>query len=197
MRWSSQYIVIEKALRRKTKVIEFITDYKVSLRDCRLTVVDQDFLEKAHQFLQLFTGATLYSEGNKSLISQSLVLLNALLLYYEEEKAFYSRLESYDQRMIDAIGIGWFIIDKYYQMTEEAPVYAAALLLDPSRRIAYIKQNWPKSWYSASIESANQIQLDEYVSVDPLVADDIISSSPPTSLTPQRPRISLMLYWTR
>ena len=76
-------------------------------------------------------------------------------------------------------------------MTEEAPVYAAALLLDPSRRIAYIKQNWPKSWYSASIESANQIWLDEYASVDPLAADDIISSSPPTSLTPQRPRNKL------
>jgi hypothetical protein len=57
--------------------------------------------------------------------------------------------------MIRAIEMGWFVLDKYYNMTEEAPVYAAALLLD--RRAAYIRKNWPVSWVEPAIEAANAL----------------------------------------
>jgi hypothetical protein len=43
--------------------------------------------------------------------------------------------------MLHSIEMGWFIIDKYYNRTDEVPVYAAALLLDPSRRIAHLQKN--------------------------------------------------------
>ncbi|PNP60887.1 hypothetical protein FNYG_14387 [Fusarium nygamai] len=36
-------------------------------------------------------------------------------------------------------------------MTEDAPVYAAALLLDPSKRIRYIDRHWPESWHENAI----------------------------------------------
>lgn len=45
--------------------------------------------------------------------------------------------------MLRAIEMGWFILDKYYNKTDEVPVYAAAILLDPSRRAAYLQKNWP------------------------------------------------------
>ena len=64
--------------------------------------------------------------------------------------------------MLHAIDMGLFLIDKYYSKTEEAPVYAAALLLDPSRRVAYIKQNWPKEWHESSIRAANAIWEEDY-----------------------------------
>ncbi|RYC77135.1 hypothetical protein BFJ63_vAg19991, partial [Fusarium oxysporum f. sp. narcissi] len=48
--------------------------------------------------------------------------------------------------MVRAIDMGWSILSKYYRLTDEVPVYAAALLLDPPKRIAYIKQNWPKEF---------------------------------------------------
>lgn len=56
--------------------------------------------------------------------------------------------------MIRAIEMGWFILDKYYNMTDQVPVYAAALLLDPRRRAAYIKKNWPEEWYEPALTAA-------------------------------------------
>lgn len=161
-RWSSWYTVIDRALRKKSSIVQFMTDHEVALGANRLNAHDWNFLGKAHQFLQPFTGSTLYAEGDKSSISQSLVLMDALLLHYEQQKVIYSQPDSTDEKMLHAIDMGWFIIDKYYSKTEEAPVYAAALLLDPARRAAYIEQNWPDSWYSTSIESACAIWNEEY-----------------------------------
>ncbi|RKK08509.1 hypothetical protein BFJ67_g18278, partial [Fusarium oxysporum f. sp. cepae] len=47
-------------------------------------------------------------------------------------------------------------------MTEDVPVYSAALLLDPSKRDAYIKQNWPDEWYDNAIGGAQAIWEEEY-----------------------------------
>jgi hypothetical protein len=58
--------------------------------------------------------------------------------------------------------MGWFILSKYYRLTDEVPVYAAALLLDPRRRIAYIKQNWPKEWHEDSIALATAFWQEEF-----------------------------------
>jgi hypothetical protein len=47
-------------------------------------------------------------------------------------------------------------------MTEDVPVYAAALLLDPSKRQAYIEQNWPSDWHEGAIGGAREIWEAEY-----------------------------------
>lgn len=58
--------------------------------------------------------------------------------------------------------MGWFVLEKYYTLTNESPAYAAAILLDPSKRKAYITKNWPKKWHSDTIESAKQLWETEY-----------------------------------
>jgi hypothetical protein len=85
-RWSSWYQVIDKALRKKPQIIQFMTDHETTLNEHRITGHDWDILQKAHQFLQPFAAATLYAEGDKSSLSQSLVLMDALLLHYEQQK---------------------------------------------------------------------------------------------------------------
>jgi hypothetical protein len=67
-----------------------------------------------------------------------------------------------DRRILHSIEMGWFILDKYYTMTEDAPVYAAALLLDPSKRIRYIERHWPDSWHENPIAGARTIWEEEY-----------------------------------
>ncbi|KAG7423275.1 hypothetical protein Forpi1262_v015761 [Fusarium oxysporum f. sp. raphani] len=71
----------------------------------------------------------------------------------------YSAPETRDERMLHAIDMGWFIMNKYYRytMTEDVPVYSVALLLDPSNRDANIKQNWPDEWYDNAIGGAQAI----------------------------------------
>lgn len=92
---------------------------------------------------------------------------------------YYSQEDYYDPRMIRAIEMGWFVLDKYYNMTGEAPIYAAALLLDPSRRAAYIRKNWPDAWIEPAIEGANKFWEENFKTV--LVPDDppIFLAMPP------------------
>ncbi|KAG7414995.1 hypothetical protein Forpi1262_v016792 [Fusarium oxysporum f. sp. raphani] len=60
---------------------------------------------------------------------------------WEMNRKIYQSDEHSDERMVRAIDMGWFILSKYYRLTDEVPVYAAALLLDPRKCIAYIKQS--------------------------------------------------------
>ncbi|KAG6977826.1 Zinc finger BED domain-containing protein DAYSLEEPER [Fusarium oxysporum f. sp. conglutinans] len=74
-----------------------------------------------------------------------------------EDREHYSKPETFDRRILHSIEMGWFILDKYYTMTEDAPVYAAALLLDPSKRIRYIERHWPESWHENAIAGVRTI----------------------------------------
>jgi hypothetical protein len=64
----------------------FMNDNERSLDDIRLTSDDWDILKKAHTFLQPFASATLYAEGDKASISQSLLIMDSLLAHYEQQK---------------------------------------------------------------------------------------------------------------
>ncbi|EJP61521.1 uncharacterized protein BBA_09545 [Beauveria bassiana ARSEF 2860] len=164
-----------------------------------------DFLDKARTFLQPFASATLYAEGEKSLISQSLPLMDALLAHYEKNKAYYSQKDHQDPRMVRANKMGWFVQNKYYNLTDETPVYvkgryfdqwkvlearrhsrrssglpvtvyAAALLLNPSRRAAYIRKNWPTSWVKPAIAAAKELWESNFGVLQ--VGSDNITPSP-------------------
>jgi hypothetical protein len=81
--------------------------------------------------------------------------------------------------MVRSIEMGWFVLEKYYNMTDDVPVYAAAIILDPSRRGAYLKKNWPAEWYEPAVEAANTLWLEEF--------KDRLSSVGPTTPEPMPP----------
>jgi hypothetical protein len=161
-RWSSWFKLIDNALKRQTQIKAFMVDNELALEDIKLTTDDWSLLHKAHDFLQPFDGLTRYAEGDASSISQVLRAMDALLKHYERHQAYYSTTKTRDEKMLHSIEMGWFLLDKYYQKTDEAPIYAAALLLDPRRRAAYLKQNWPTAWYQPSLDRANKIYEDDY-----------------------------------
>src|SRR5436305_10599508 len=53
--------------------------------------------------------------------------------------------------------MGWFVLNKYYTLTDDTPAYAAAVLLDPTKRQAYIEKNWPSVWHSDVIGKVMQL----------------------------------------
>lgn len=63
-----------------------MAEHEDDLGAIRFNAADWDFLRKADAFLQPFASATLYAEGDKSSISQSLVIMDSLLVHYEQEK---------------------------------------------------------------------------------------------------------------
>ncbi|PCD21979.1 hypothetical protein AU210_015782 [Fusarium oxysporum f. sp. radicis-cucumerinum] len=161
-RWSSGYKVIDNAIRKKVQINQFLLDHDRELEDTVLSGSHWDLLTKPQAFLQPFASVTLYAEGKCSSVSQSLFLMDALLFHYESSKVRHSRPGSMDTRMLHAIEKGWFVSDRYYTMTEDVPVYAAALLLNPSKRLAYIQQNWPRDWHETAIAGARDIWMTEY-----------------------------------
>ncbi|KAK2684392.1 hypothetical protein QWA68_016752 [Fusarium oxysporum] len=156
-RWNSWYKLIDNLMRRQSQIKQFLLDYDKEINDNILNSSDWDYLERTHRFLHPFASATLWAEGKNSTLSQILTIMDGLLRHYEKNKEHYSKPETFDRRILHSIEMGWFILDKYYTMTEDAPVYAAALLLDPSKRIRYIERHWPESWHENAIAGVRTI----------------------------------------
>lgn len=58
--------------------------------------------------------------------------------------------------MCDAIDMALFVLNKYYRLSKAVPAYAAAVLLDPSKRKQYMR----KSWEPAAMQQAiGQVQM--------------------------------------
>ena len=64
--------------------------------------------------------------------------------------------------MLRSIDMGWFIINKYYSCADDVPIYATALLLDPSKRAAYLRQNWAPAWVKPAIDAGNAMWQEEF-----------------------------------
>lgn len=94
--------------------------------------------------------------------------------------------------MLRAIKMGWFILDKYYTISDQVPVYAAALLLDPSCRAAYLEKNWPKAWHEPALEAANAL-WDENFKTAPLVDHPVVSEPMPPPPKPQDNQLQLLM----
>ncbi|KAG6989569.1 putative 30S ribosomal protein S17-like protein [Fusarium oxysporum f. sp. conglutinans] len=161
-RWSSWHRVITVALKKKPQIIQFTAEHDNDLEGNTLSSRDWEMLERTLEFLQPFYEATLEAEGAMASISQSLELLDLLLGHCEKWKAHYSQPSNRDDRIIHSIDMCWFILDKYYTMTEDVPVYAAALLLDPSKRKSYIEECWPEEWHEGAFAAARSLWKEEY-----------------------------------
>ncbi|KAG6999884.1 hypothetical protein FOFC_03350 [Fusarium oxysporum] len=162
-RWSSWYKVISVALDKKAQIVQFMVDHDKDIGCAHLlSGADWDILSKTHTFLQPFTEATLVTEGDKASLCSTLRLMDGLLSHFEKAKIHYSTPEFHDSRMLHSIGMGWFVLDKYYTMSDEAPVYVATLLLDPRCRKAYLDKNWKSAWINPVIVGARQIWDEEY-----------------------------------
>ncbi|RYO01198.1 hypothetical protein AA0121_g13269 [Alternaria tenuissima] len=106
-RWSSWYQVIHRAIEKQDQIKAFMIDHETQIGNDRLLASDWDLLGKAHAFLQPFASATLYAEGSMSSISQSLLIMDLLLLHYEQQKEYYSADgNNHDPRMLRRIDMG-------------------------------------------------------------------------------------------
>lgn len=97
--------------------------------------------------------------------------------------------------MLHSIEMGWFVLNKYYTMSEEAPVYVAALLLDPRCRKAYLDKNWKSAWINPAIAGVRQVWEKEY-NINNSVNDidgDIATTPEDTPVAPGKPPSQLQL----
>lgn len=181
-RWSSWFQVIKRANKKRDEIKEFIAKHD-ECEPFRLQNRDWDILERTEEFLSVFNSGTLWVEGHKASLSQSLEMMDVILTYFEDQKvvstiplfcdiilmpsqAKYSSPNHDefvdDPRMVHSIEMGWFILNKYYMLIDETPVVAAALLLDPSKRKSYIEQNWPSEWHERTVNTSQALWAGKY-----------------------------------
>ena len=122
----------------------FLADYRRDLPDT-LTNEDWDFLKNTHTFLQPFQQATLRGEKDSTTLDHALSMMDLLLHWFEKSKVclfsiYYAITYAFqvtyadNPRMIHAIEMGWFVLSKYYGLSDATPAYAAAILLHPQKR---------------------------------------------------------------
>ncbi|OWT42391.1 hypothetical protein VFPPC_18318 [Pochonia chlamydosporia 170] len=167
-RWNSWYKLLSNALRKKAEIRQFFLDFERELGDNILTISDWEFIERTQQFLQPFAAATLLGEGAGSNLSHTLMIMDALLHHYEKAKKIYSAEATYDPHLLHCVDMGWFVLNKYYILTDETPAYTAALLLDPSKRLKYIQHNWDIGWIDSVVEKTRMFWEENYKNAGPV-----------------------------
>lgn len=79
--------------------------------------------------------------------------MDILVQYFEKALSDYADDKEFSSR----IRKGWEAFDKYYTKTDDCPLYAAALILHPNRRIKYIHANWKVKWQKPVLKKAKEL----------------------------------------
>jgi hypothetical protein len=86
-RWSSWYHLIKRTIRKEREIKDFI-DKHAECDNFRLNGVEWDTLKRTERFLSVFASGTLWVQGSEASLSQSLTLMDAILTFFEDQKAY-------------------------------------------------------------------------------------------------------------
>jgi hypothetical protein len=157
-RWNSWFRLLNVTLEKQEHVKWYQDKYYESLKDDYLTPEDWQTLRETCDFLQPFWRITQLTEGYHATLDRTLYTMDILHKHYN--RAFEKYKDN--QQMLGCVLTSWYVFDKYYQLSDESPVYAAALILHPSRRKAYIQKNWPKAWHKKIFNGVKKLWEGDY-----------------------------------
>ncbi|OWT42311.1 transposase [Pochonia chlamydosporia 170] len=147
-RWNSWAIEVAVALSKRKEINSWQEDHHSELGEDRLEFKDWQELQLVDEFLQPFLSATKGTEGEESSLDDMLMSMDFLIEHFKLQKEKHKN----NPQMTTRILASWFKFDKYYQLTDDSPIYAAAILLNPALRRAYLDSAW--SHQTAYIEPA-------------------------------------------
>lgn len=79
--------------------------------------------------------------------------------------------------MLHSINMCSFVPDKYDALSEESPIYAAALLLNPSKRAQYLRVHWNGEWEGTAIKDTRVFWEEGYKMVPTLGPAQALSAA--------------------
>ena len=147
-------------------------------------------LTDLRDFLRDFYDATLPTEGLRDSINRAIPMMDFLLGTLESGR---KRKDWKSKEIHPAIETAWEKLDKYYKLTDQSPVYAAAVVLDPRWIWAYFKKYWSHqpTWIRSSQRAVLNLWRDEY-------QPSTKSSEPEsqTSCNPERRKNAFTIHYT-
>ncbi|KAF2257919.1 hypothetical protein CC78DRAFT_480791, partial [Lojkania enalia] len=93
------------------------------------------------------------TEGDYITLNKVLQIIDFLITYYTQSKEKYAS----SPKLQNCIMTSWYMFDKYYALIADVAAYAAALLLAPHRRLAYLKRKWKLKWRQEVVVKAEAL----------------------------------------
>ena len=128
-------------------ILAYFEDYADD--DCKLNELsedDWDLLREVNKFLESLKQTTKALESSAVTLDKVLPAMDFILKRFEEGKAQFA-----DHPVLSKMfNSGWAKLNKYYTLTDQTPVYVAALVLNPRWKWGYIEKHWEKAWLPKS-----------------------------------------------
>jgi hypothetical protein len=170
-RWNSWWLELHVALKKRKELIIYMDDYHAEIKDDFLSREKWNELQEIHDFLQPFYDITIHTQGDQSTIDQILTDMDFLVTHFKEAEKMYTREQNH--AMLRRVMTSWYHFDKYYSYTDDSPAYAAAILLHPSLRKAYLEKQWAHQaeYIQPTKDSVKELWQMNYKKEKPLVAN--------------------------
>ena len=152
-RWNSWYTMLQVTNAHASAVDSYTKDHYDVLKKDFLSPADWEYLRTVEKFLRPFYRATLAAQGDRATIDQVLFGMDALIQCLDNALVEYSAHKEFSAR----IKKSWEVFDKYYAKTDDSALYAAALILHPEYRIAYIRTNWKAKWQKPTLKKVKEL----------------------------------------
>lgn len=141
-RWNSWYGMLDWAIRKIKGAIITLTNEDPALKDDVLSAKDWIDLAYIRDFLQGFHDATKMTESLGATLDRVLPTMDFLIERFESAATQF--MEHHE--LSESIQTGYTKMLKYWNKTERAPVYIAAIVLDPTIKYTYF-DDWDPEWY--------------------------------------------------
>ena len=163
-RWNSWLLMLESAIKLKTTIRVFLDLHHKEISANSLSRDEWDTIRETIAILLPFKDATKALEGDSTTLDKVLQSMDFLIEHVKEMQQEHASNAHLSASLLTM----WFAFDKYYTLTNKTPVYAAALLLNPTLRKAYLDESWKTiderhpGTIERSIEAARKLWQKEY-----------------------------------
>jgi hypothetical protein len=165
-RWNSWYLQIKVFIELRQHIYRYIDDHSGDLKLDYLTPEEWEEAIEMRNFLQPFYDTTVSAEGDRDSLDQILTTMDFLVQHYEQAITTHK----HNKQLLSRIMVSWYKFDDYYKLTDNTPVYVAAILLHPSLRFKTLEAQWKKrlskKQISDACSKAKDLWLNEYAPRD-------------------------------
>jgi hypothetical protein len=115
---------------------------------------------KTSRISKKFQVITKVTEGRNASLADVLPAIDFLLDAFSQE---LTKAEGTGNLPLAAmVKCGWETLDKYFSLTDRAPVYVAAVVLHPKRTWQYFHRRWKEEWIPPAKMAVEELWKEEY-----------------------------------
>ncbi|TIA30180.1 hypothetical protein D6C78_09762 [Aureobasidium pullulans] len=157
-RWNSWFNALKRLYSLQDQVDYFIRLWAPDTTKYILTDEDWEPIKATITFLQPFHEATLKTQGDQATLEQMQVTMDFLNKHLHTSRQRHIK----NQALTTAILNSHYVFDKYYKIIDNTPVYTAAVLLHPSKRLNYLNKVWNKKWIKPGVDRVRHLFESQY-----------------------------------